>query len=482
MNIIIMKAIFKLIVPFFLVLSLFYFSSCQQEVTEIIDPPAGVVFTPVSKIVDLIQRTSLRDGSDDNIIDGSSCTSLVLPITVVVNGLEITLDSKEDFYTVEHIIDRFDDDDDLIKIQFPVTVILADHNELVINSQDDFEELINQCKENGDDDDIECVDFKFPLSISIYNSENQLSDVVTFESDKKLYKFIHNLKDKDFASFNYPITVVLSDSSEMVINNNDELEDILKNAIDACDEDDDNDHDDDDVDDSELNKVIIDGDWVISHFNNENDSINELSGYVFTFFEDGSAKAKNGDSIMEGEWYGNGDDGKLKLELDFGDNSPFDELQEDWVIIEFDGKIIRLKHISGDDKSESYLTFKRPIVDHGGEDHHTILTKVIVEGLWVVAKYNDSGDDDTDLFKGFDLDFTDDGKVTATKGDDAIEGKWSITKDNGVDKFVLDFGEHKPFDELNDDWDIADVKEARVELKNASGGDESIDKLVLEKK
>ncbi len=475
-----MKTIFNIITPL-LIISLFYFSGCQQEVTEIIDPPAGEVFTPVSPIADLVQRTSLKDGSYDNIIDGSSCSSLVLPVTVVVNGMKITLDSIDDFYRIEHIVDKFDDDDDQIKIIFPVTVILSDYSELVITNEDDFEDLIDQCTEDGDDDDIECVDFKFPLSISIYDSDNQLSDVVTFDNDKELYKFIHDLKNTDFASFNYPITVVLSDSSEMVIKDNNELEDILKNAIDACDEDDDNDHDEDDVDNSELVKVIIDGNWIISYFFNDNDSINDFAGYVFTFFEDGSAEAKKGMSIIKGNWYGNGDDGKLKLELDFGEKSPFDELQEDWVLIEFDGTIIKLMDKSGEHDSESYLTFVRPTGDEGGDEAPAI-AKVMVDGLWIVANYIDSGDDETARFNGFELDFSADSTVTATKSDDVLPGNWSTIIDDGVDKLVLDFGEHMPFNKLNDDWDIVDVKDARIELKDVSGGDGTVDKLVLEKK
>ncbi len=475
-----MKPFFKLYAPF-LIVSLFYISGCQQEVTEIIDPPPGQVFTPLSPIADLVQRTVLKDGSADNIIDGSSCTSLVLPITVIVNGLEITLDSINDFYTIEHIIDRSDDDDDQIEIIFPVTVILADHSELTIASEDDFEDLIDQCIEGGKDDDIECVDFKFPLSISIYDSENQLSDVVTFDNDKELYKFIHDLKNKDFASFNFPITVVLSDSTEMVIKDNTELEDILKNSIDACDEDDDNDHDEDDADDTELVKIITDGDWVISYFFDDADETAGFAGYVFTFFENGTAQAKKGDLIIEGDWDSNGDDGALELEFDFGENSPFDELHEDWDLIEFDSTTIKLREESDDDEPESSLTFERPSDEQGGNDHHTIAA-VIIKGLWIVANYNDSGDDDTALFKGFDLDFSDDGTVTAIKGEGVFNGKWSTTTDNDHNKIVLDFGEHEPFDELNDDWDIVDVKEARIELKDESDGDEPIDKLILEKK
>jgi len=461
------------------IISLLIFSGCQKEAEEIIDPPSDEVFTPESTVANLIQRTALRDGSFDNIIDGSSCTSLILPITVIVNGLEIILDSQDDFYTVEHILDKFDDDDDIIDIFFPVTVILADHSELILTDEHDLEDLIDQCTEDGDDDDIECVDFKFPLTISIYDSENQLSDVITIDEDKELHKFIHDLDENDFASFNFPISLVLSDGAEMVINDNEELEDILENAIGACDEDDDNDHDEDDADDTELVHVLIDGHWAISYFFDDIDKTAEFAGYVFTFFGNGTAKAINGNLVIEGLWYSNGDDGTLEIQLDFGENSPLDELQDDWHIIEFDGMIIKLKDTSGGDNSIEYLTFERPS-EHGGTNPPAI-SDVIVEGLWIVANYDDSGEDETADYNDIKLNFLTNGTVEATKGDDMIEGSWSITMHEGMEKLVLDFGEHVPLDEFNDDWDIVDVKEMRIELKDVSGGDGSIDKLVLER-
>ena len=71
----------------------FLILGCQNEIDETIEAPKEEVFNLVSPVADLVQRTALRDGSADNIVDGSSCSSLVLPITVIVNGLEISLDS-----------------------------------------------------------------------------------------------------------------------------------------------------------------------------------------------------------------------------------------------------------------------------------------------------------------------------------------------------------------------------------------------------
>ena len=349
---------FRLFIPI-IIFSLFCLGGCQQEITEIIDPQPEEVFSGDSQVADLILRTSLNDGSSDNIIDGSSCISLVLPVTVVVNGKEVKINSQDDFKTVEHILDEFDDDDDTVKIIFPVTVVLADHSQLTINNEDDFEDLTEDCVENGDDDDIECVDFKYPLNISIYDSDNELAKVVTIDSDDELYDLMHDMDDKDFIHFNFPITVVWSNGDELVIENNDELDDVLKNAINACDEDDDNDYNDDDADDTELVNVLTDGHWAITYFFHEKDETENFNGYVFTYFENGSVKAKKDETIIEGEWESNGDDGSLELELEFEGKSYFEKLKRDWEIIEFDSTIIKLKHTKHNEPA-SYLTFERP--------------------------------------------------------------------------------------------------------------------------
>ena len=343
----------------------FLIFGCQNEIDETIEAPKEEVFNQVSPVADLVQRTALRDGSADNIVDGSSCSSLVLPITVIVNGLEITLDSKEDFYAVEYIIDEFDDDDDLIEILFPVTVILADYSELILGDEDDLEDLIDQCTEGGDDDDIECVDFKYPLDISIFNSENELSDVITIHDDEELHDFIDGFDAHDVASFNFPITVVLSDGAEMVISDNDELEDVLEDAVDACDEDDDNDHNDDDdeedSEDSELFDALVEGEWIISYFFDDSDGTSDFAGYTFAFNPDGTALADNGSGQINGAWQIESEDGgKLELKLEFGETDLFVSLEDDWDVLEFDGTIIKLMDEDTSEESKRFLNFKRP--------------------------------------------------------------------------------------------------------------------------
>ena len=119
-----MRRIFRIFT--LLVASSFLFLyGCQKEIDETAEAPQKEVFIQSSPVADLVQQTVLKDGSSDNIIDGSSCSSLILPVTVIVNGQEITLVTPDDFYDVELILDEFEEDDDHIEIIFPVTVILA---------------------------------------------------------------------------------------------------------------------------------------------------------------------------------------------------------------------------------------------------------------------------------------------------------------------------------------------------------------------
>lgn len=179
---------------------LFIFSGCQEELEEITPPPSDKVLVPNSAVSNYIQSIALHDGSPDNILDNASCISLVLPLTVVVNGQEIEIDSSDDFIEVENILDEFENDDDSLRIIFPASVKLADHTELIINNSDELEDIGDECTEGGSDEDIECIDFQYPLTFSVYDSQNQLSSVVAIDNDEELFKFLDTIEEADLVS------------------------------------------------------------------------------------------------------------------------------------------------------------------------------------------------------------------------------------------------------------------------------------------
>jgi hypothetical protein len=81
-------SIVSFIVTLIALVALVFLMGCQQESVEIIEPAQEEVITPGSGLAGLMVNTSASDGSPDNILDGSSCLSVVFPVSAVVNGKE----------------------------------------------------------------------------------------------------------------------------------------------------------------------------------------------------------------------------------------------------------------------------------------------------------------------------------------------------------------------------------------------------------
>ena len=454
------------------------FSGCQEEVVDIIETLDENVLNAQSPLVDLVGQTTQRDGSEDNILDHSSCISIVLPVTVIANGQQVQIGSEEDIKLVERIFDESDTDEDVLTFEFPIKVTLADHSVVTVQNYDQLEDLTEDCLEGGDDDDFECVDFVYPISISIYNSENQVSEVVTVENDEQLYTLFKELDEYDLVGFNFPLELLLKDGTEITIDDNEELEDVIEDLGEGCDEDDDDDYNDDDVDDSDLRTVLLEGEWEITYFFDDTDETSDFNDFRFTFMEENKASAVRGDLLTDGTWNTYGDDGELELELNFGPTSPLDELEDDWTILEFDEHIIKLVDLS-DDGTEEFLTFERATDTGGGAADE--LSPVLISGEWIVAQYLDSGNPETSNYAGFKFNFKEDGTVIAFNDTEEITGTWSVTSETEGDRLVLDFGEVVPFDEFNEDWHVITFNEARVELEDIDEGAGTTDTLVFEK-
>lgn len=332
--------------------------SCQEEVIEINEPAPEEAFNSDSQVAQLILRVAQRDGSEDNIISGGSCFSVELPVTVIVNDQEVEINSAADYSTIERIIDQFDDDEDDISFIYPITIVLDNHDRVIINSDDVLEEYIEECVEDGFDDDIECIDFVYPLQVSLYDTENQSTNALTIHDDEELYELLENLDDDVLVSIDFPVTMTFYDGTEIIVNDNQELQEAIDNAEDTCDEDDDLDFDDDDVDDTELSSVIADHVWVITYYFNEDDQTALYSQWTFTFNNDMTISATSDENNEVGFWNTYGDDGVLEVEIDFDNASELlDELSEDWKVINFSDDIIQLENI--DDSEPVYLTLEK---------------------------------------------------------------------------------------------------------------------------
>ena len=107
-------------------------------------------------------------------------------------------------------------------------------------------------------------------------------------------------------------------------------------------------------------EVLSSGSWVVSNFSEENiDKTSYFSGYSLTFNDDASVNAVKNGVTINGSWQEVVDSGKRKLVFDFDEIQPFNELTDDWEIVEITASIIKLSNISGGDGSLSELILQK---------------------------------------------------------------------------------------------------------------------------
>lgn len=459
----------------------FTMTSCRTEDDLAIDPPVEDTIEANSTIADLMSRTAFNDGSNDNIIDNASCLSVQLPVTVTVNGIELIINDEDGYEDIEDIIDLFDDDIDSVVISYPITVVLPDFSTVVVNSDTELAALAVNCiDENENDDDIECIDFQYPITASIYDENNDLINSITINNDNDMYDFIEDLDDFAAVTINFPITVIFADGTAQTINSIQELQDAIEMADDSCDEDDDNDFDDDDCDNcttNDLDTLFADcTEWTVDKLERNDDDLEDnYVGYVFEFNNDGTILVTQGMNMFNGTWEASGSGNSISVTInvtglpDFNDTWNLHEIEQDDDDVEVD---LRL----GDDR----LEFESDCESNGSIDD-TALVNALTNGDWYVTYFFDDTDETAD-FADYTFNFASNNTATATDMSGTTNGSWSTTSGDDTELGLnLSFGTGIPLDELADDWDVLEVTNDIIRLKDVSGGDGSEDFLTFER-
>lgn len=457
-----MKKYSKLLLLSFLVFGM-TFTACQKEEEVFIDETNDETITANSVLTGLLIRTSQNAGDIDDIIDGNSCVSVKFPITVIANGQEVILMDEDDLDIVEAIFDQFPNDIDTLEIVFPITVILEDHTEVVVNSQAELDALIADCESSGGDDSITCLDFEYPITFFIFDNNQQQTGTVTVNNDIELYLFLNGLDSDDFFSIDYPINVILDDGSVVTVTNNAQLEQL----IDDCESSSGN---TDPIDPVEFEQNLTNGVWYVTYFFDDFDETANYDGYEFTFASDNTAQATNGSNTVPGTWMFEGGS-TPDLVLFFGTNSPFDELDDDWDILEATNDIIRLRDESGDG-SIDYLTFERTPATGGGGGSTNDLINELTAGVWYVTLLDDDGNIETCDYVDYEFTYNLNGTATAVSQTTTVNGFWSVEVDDGVLNLILNFDvlADPNFDDINDDWDVTSFDSNLISLLDVSGG------------
>lgn len=461
-------------------------TGCREEESVLIEGPQEETLKANSKVANLLQNTTSKDGSDDNIIDNASCISIELPVTVQVGGLEIIVDDPSDFETIEDIFDEFDDDEDVVEIIFPITIILSDFTEVVITDMNELEDFTDDCNgENELDDDIECADIKYPVMATLFNSSNEIIDTITFSNDQELYEFLDDLDDDDIVNISFPITVILYDGTEVQVSNLQMLETILEDAEDDCDEDDDNDYNDDDCDnctsDQLSNVLVACSDWSVDKLERNDQDLEDLyTAYQFNFANDGSLTAESDTDMFTGTWETNGSGNNITVAINIPNLSDFNAT---WNLHEIDQD-------SGESDvdlrmGDNRLRFRTACTNNGGNDNTGVddstLVQALTTGDWYITNYFDDVDE-TASFTDLVFNFAADGTAMANRAGMTTDGTWSTSSgDETPLELNLNFGVTPPFDELEEDWDVLEVTNEIIRLKDISGGDGSTDFLTFER-
>lgn len=315
-------------------------AACQTNQEDVItDNNQQSVIRSNSPVSNLMQRVAMNDGSHDNIIDNASCLNVKLPVTVVVNGQQVVVNSDTDFLTIEEIFDQYDDDTDTLEIQFPITVVLADFSEMVINDATELAAQASNClEENAIDLDIECIDFQYPITGSVLDANNNVINTITINNDNELYDFIANFDPTTSVAIDFPISVILPDGTNLVINDLVELETAINQYEDACDEDDDNDYNDDDCLNCTTEQLATTFssciDWLVEdlEINGQEMGMN-YTGYSFNFEANGNITVTSSNGNYTGTWTASGTGTSITVSIAIDGLTDFNG---DWILHEID--------------------------------------------------------------------------------------------------------------------------------------------------
>ncbi len=411
-----MKKCFYYMLGVILLATAFTMTSCSLD-----NPPPVLAeiseeaLNAASNELKLMQRTANNDGSWDNIVDGSSCLSVRFPYTVTVNGLDLTIDSKEDLQLIEDLFDASDFDEDVLNLVFPITVTLADYSEVTLNDKDELGDLVAECIEGGDDEDIECIDFVYPITLLTFNPDFVQTGSVTVTSDSELRRFFSGLETTDLVGVDYPISLELYDGTKVTITNNAELRDAIERAIYACDEDDDNDFGDDDFTEERLDALLVECPWLVKEVKRDNQyTTTDYEDYVLNFKEDGSVVARDRQgNLLNGEWSTRVSDYRVVISLEFEFLAEFNLV---WLVDDIDDDRIKLFSKDGDK-----IIMKQYCEDQAVECTEAFIKETLSTCVWIPSQ------GDSSFLDSLSIDFSNMNiHVYNPNGEVVDEGNWEL--------------------------------------------------------
>ena len=438
------------------------FWSCQKEERKFIDETDNETITSSSDLTLLLLRTSSNNGLIDDLIDENSCASVAYPFSVIANGQQVLLESSDDIQTVKQIFDQFPNDTDTLELIFPISVVLNDFTVLTVNNEEELQALRDACETGGTETAITCLDLVYNLNFFVYDSNQQQSGTVSVDSDVELYLFIQSLDPENYISIDYPVSVILNDGSTTVVETNSQLQQLIIECVENSSS--------DPIDQVLFEEQLTTDSWFITYFFDDYDRTAEFDGFQFNFNNNGTASATDGTTTETGNWMFFGG-ANPQLDLFFGTNTPFDELDESWEILEAGEELVRLRNVSSDGSSD-YVTFGRNPATGNANATNTLIEE-LTTGSWFVTLFDDGGTDETCEYVDYEFTFSLDGSATGESSSNSVDGYWAVDNNNNDLRLILNFdsgGSGNPLGELNDNWDVNNHTINLIQLQDGTGG------------
>ncbi len=330
------------------------YAGCQKEYLEVSEPDADLTITANHPVADLVIKIALKDGSFDNIIDRCSEISINFPYSVRIKNEVLEVSSSEDVQNIKLEYFELRNEFNLV---YPVTVSFSDYSEAVLANKGELRQIQNQYNTTITDDDIECIDFIYPFTASVYNIQYQNYSHVEINDDMDLYNVFNKIHDL-VVEFGYPLHVENLGGIITIINNNKELENKIREEINAgCDEEDETEFTDEDYPYSDL---IINNEWEIFFYADTINQSNLFNFYLLDFKNDNTIEASINAVTYNGVWELTVNESLATLQIEFNtDEIPISWLNQNWEIVKTNPVLIEMQAESDSGQYINELILKK---------------------------------------------------------------------------------------------------------------------------
>ena len=160
--------------------------------------------------------------------------------------------------------------------------------------------MFNVLSKNSNEEGFKCSEIIYPIALSTYDSNNAILKTEKINTDLELQNFLTSITDDIYVTLNYPVKIlIISNSTVISVNNNEELIQIIELADETCEQ------------NSDIFKCVIDffkvEYIVIDADNNPNDGITKFTidlnldckglKYDLKYFEDKTDAESNVNQI-----------------------------------------------------------------------------------------------------------------------------------------------------------------------------------------